>query len=136
MRAVLASLVRVLDDALSRLKIYYTNDLAAWQDPDARARYVAARDADAPTGILLALITNTLSLLPAAFLVCTELMTAYCTYTDRPYQYPAACFSVLDRYQPGQARGALERQDDARGLAPMTEKLMWSRRHRRLLCQR
>ncbi|PIL33267.1 hypothetical protein GSI_04717 [Ganoderma sinense ZZ0214-1] len=39
----------VLDHALSRLKKFYTNDLAAWQDPDTRARYVAAKDQHALT---------------------------------------------------------------------------------------
>ncbi|PIL33272.1 hypothetical protein GSI_04722 [Ganoderma sinense ZZ0214-1] len=79
----LASLVRmahkyavqdVLDHALSRLKKFYTNDLAAWQDPDARARYVAAKDQHALTVVQLARLTNTPPLLPTAFLLCTKLL--------------------------------------------------------------
>lgn len=67
----------ILDHALSRLKKYYTNDLAAWRSPDGRARYVAARDIHALTAISLARLTNTPSLLPTAFLLCTKLLSTW-----------------------------------------------------------
>ncbi|KAM5531292.1 hypothetical protein V8D89_015047 [Ganoderma adspersum] len=82
----LASLVRmahkyavpdILDHALSRLKKYYTNDLVAWQNSDARARYVAAKDRHALMVIKLARLTNTPSLLPTAFLLCTKLLATW-----------------------------------------------------------
>ena len=82
---ILSSLIRmahkyavqdVLDHALSRLKKYYTNDLAAWRDAATRARYVQAEDVHAFGVIELARLTNTPSLLPTAFLTCTTLLTS------------------------------------------------------------
>ena len=82
----LASLVRmahkyavqdILDHALSRLRKYYTNDLAAWQDADTRACYVAVKDHHAITVVQLARLTNTPSLLPTAFLLCTKLLATW-----------------------------------------------------------
>ena len=112
---VLASLIRiahkyvvrdVLDDALSRLKKYYTNDLSAWQDSGTRARYVSAEDADAPIVIQLARLTDTPSLLPTAFLACTELMTEYRANPDGSFEYPAASLSVPDQVRAiGPERG-------------------------------
>ncbi|KAI1791456.1 hypothetical protein LXA43DRAFT_1181828 [Ganoderma leucocontextum] len=105
--AILASLVRmahkyavqdVLDDALSRLKKYYTNDLAAWQDTDSRARYVTAVQQDAPTAIHLARLTNTPSLLPTAFIVCTQLAGAWLDQRpDGSYVSRLAALSVPDQ---------------------------------------
>ncbi|PIL33271.1 hypothetical protein GSI_04721 [Ganoderma sinense ZZ0214-1] len=89
--AVLASLIRmahkyaiqdVLDDALSRLKRYYTNDLSLWRDPDARARYVTATAHDAPAAVELARLTNTPLLLPTALLVCVGLAETYSVADD------------------------------------------------------
>ncbi|KAI1787700.1 hypothetical protein LXA43DRAFT_683479 [Ganoderma leucocontextum] len=83
---VLASLIRmahkyavpdILDHALSRLKKYYTDDLAAWRDAEMRARYVATKVEHALTVVELARLTNTSSLLPTAFLLCTELLPSY-----------------------------------------------------------
>ena len=82
---ILSSLIRmahkyavqdVLDHALSRLKKYYTNDLAAWRDVSTRARYVTAKDMHAFGVIQLARLTNTPSLLPTAFLTCTKILTS------------------------------------------------------------
>ena len=103
--AVLASLIRmahkyaiqdVLDDALSRLKKYYTNDLAEWQDPDARARYVTAVEEDAPTVIHLARLTDTPSLLPTAFLVCNQVVEWLDRRPDGSWVPRMAPLSVMD----------------------------------------
>ncbi|PIL26702.1 hypothetical protein GSI_11229 [Ganoderma sinense ZZ0214-1] len=103
--AVLASLIRtahkyavqdVLDDALARLKKYYTNDLAAWQDPSSRARHVTTVPRDAPTVLHLARLTNTPSLLPTAFLVCTMIATWRDYQPDGSCVSPIAALSVLD----------------------------------------
>ncbi|KAI1791448.1 hypothetical protein LXA43DRAFT_429633 [Ganoderma leucocontextum] len=105
--AILASLIcmahkyavqDVLDDALSRLKKHYTNDLAAWQDSDSRERYVTALDQDAPTAIHLARLTNTPSLLPTAFIVCTQLADAWLERRpDGSYVSRLAALSVPDQ---------------------------------------
>ncbi|KAI1787705.1 hypothetical protein LXA43DRAFT_683603 [Ganoderma leucocontextum] len=103
---VLASLVRmahkyaiqdVLADALFRLKKYYTSDLAAWQDPDSRARYVTATDDDAPAVVELARLTNTPSLLPAAFLVCAKLATRSWVHGDESMVSAIASLPISDQ---------------------------------------
>ncbi|KAI1787711.1 hypothetical protein LXA43DRAFT_1097993 [Ganoderma leucocontextum] len=80
---VLCSLIRmghkyaihkVLNDALSRLKKYYTSDLGAWADEQRRTRYVAVGDADHLLAIEVAYLTNTLSILPTAFLEMCSLI--------------------------------------------------------------
>ena len=74
---VLCSLIRmghefgiqkILDDALSRLKKYYTSDLSAWEDGDRRAKFVTAGPTDHLSAIQVAYLTNTPSILPTAFL--------------------------------------------------------------------
>ena len=74
---VLCSLIRmghefgiqkVLDDALSRLKKYYTSDLSAWEDGDRRANFVTVGPTDHLLAIQAAYLTNTPSILPTAFL--------------------------------------------------------------------
>ncbi|KAM5537023.1 hypothetical protein V8D89_009352 [Ganoderma adspersum] len=115
--SVLASLVRmahkyavpdVLADALSRLKKYYTDDLATWQDPSARARHVAAVEEDGPSAIHLARLTNTPSLLPAAFLVCsTELATLWDQDPDSACVSRMAALSVPDQSHAIVGRGFL-----------------------------
>ncbi|KAI1787715.1 hypothetical protein LXA43DRAFT_1028058 [Ganoderma leucocontextum] len=74
---VLCSLIRmghkyaipkVLNDALSRLKRYYTSDLSLWDDQDRRGRYVTVGAKDHIPTIQVAHLTNTPSILPSAFL--------------------------------------------------------------------
>ena len=65
----------VLDDALFRLKKYYTDSFREWRDPTSRALYITTTETDAPTVIELARLTNTPRLLPTAFLTCTALAT-------------------------------------------------------------
>ena len=102
---ILASLIRmahkymvqdVLDDALSRLKKYYTSDLSAWQNSSFRARYVKAKKERAPTAIALARLTDTPSLLPTAFLTCIELSTRYHVAPDGSVAYPTAVLAYPD----------------------------------------
>ena len=81
---ILASLIRtahkynipdVLEDALYRLKKFYTCDLATWLNPATRARYVTSENVeDAITAIKLGTLTQTLSVLPTAFLASTRLV--------------------------------------------------------------
>lgn len=68
----------VLRDALSRLQKYYSNDSSAWLDDDKRAKYVAAPEPQSAiqTITLLAPLTRTPSLLPAAFLTCCSRIEA------------------------------------------------------------
>lgn len=113
---VLASLIRmghkyalqdILDHALSRLKRYYTNDLAIWRDPEARARYVTVTDDDAPTVVTLARLTNTPTLLPTALLVCTEIATGYWENSDGSIESRVASLSVSDQLQLTAAKAFL-----------------------------
>ncbi|KAI0737397.1 hypothetical protein C8Q80DRAFT_1115176 [Daedaleopsis nitida] len=87
--SILASLIRmghkyniptVLNDALSRLKKYYTADFNSWRDCKARKRYVSTTSLDAMTVIKLAHLTDTPSLLPIAYFVCCDLIAE--TYSD------------------------------------------------------
>ena len=63
----------VLDDALSRFKQYYPNNITSYHlgRGSLRSDVIIARPQDAITAIHLARLTNTPSILPAAFLVCT-----------------------------------------------------------------
>ena len=70
----------VLTHALSRLKRYYTSDFKVWNDPAERARYVDASPLDAMCVIQLALLTDTPSLLPTAYLICCDVLDY--TYTS------------------------------------------------------
>ncbi|KAI0697072.1 hypothetical protein C8T65DRAFT_813939 [Cerioporus squamosus] len=80
---VLASLIRmghkyaipsVLNDALSRLKKYYTSDLSAWLDVEGRRRFVSNVDRlDAIKVIQLARLTSTPILLPTAYFIACQL---------------------------------------------------------------
>ncbi|KAI0713880.1 hypothetical protein C8Q76DRAFT_620707 [Earliella scabrosa] len=65
----------VLDDALSRFKQYYPNNITSYHlgRGSLRSDVIIARPQDAITAIHLARLTNTPSILPAAFLVCTTL---------------------------------------------------------------
>ncbi|KAI0737102.1 hypothetical protein C8Q80DRAFT_1214675 [Daedaleopsis nitida] len=81
---ILAGLIRlahkyaipsVLNDALARLKKHFPVDLAAWQDAKTRSQYVVATPKDSITAIQLACLTNTLSILPTAYLACYGAMT-------------------------------------------------------------
>ena len=102
---VLASLIRmghkyavqdVLDNALARLKRYYTTDFAAWQDSAARARYVLSNDIkDAFVAIELARLTNTQSILPTAFLECCGHMPS--TFLDLPDEVRPSRLDYKDR---------------------------------------
>ncbi|KAI1787708.1 hypothetical protein LXA43DRAFT_683630 [Ganoderma leucocontextum] len=82
---VLESLIRmghkycvhsVLRDALFRLQKYYSTDMSTWLDHNKRAQYVAAPEPRSAirTINVLAPLTNTPSLLPAAFLTCCGLI--------------------------------------------------------------
>ena len=62
----------VLKAALSRLKKYYTTDLNAWQNVASRDKYVFVNGWDAITVVELARLTDTLSLLPTAYLACCD----------------------------------------------------------------
>ena len=114
--AVLASLIRmahkyavqdVLDDALSRLKKFYTTDLAAWQDSASRARYVATSPSQAPEVVALARLTNTPSLLPSALLLCTGLLTKHSTTASGSFEFTLSVLPVPDHARVITARGYL-----------------------------
>ncbi len=114
--AILSSLIRiahkyavqdVLDDALSRLKKFHSNDLAAWQDADSRAQYVTTVPEDALTAIHLARLTTTPSLLPTAFLVCTQLAESCVRQPDGSHLSKIAALSVPEQVQIIVAKGLL-----------------------------
>ena len=113
---VLASLIRmgykyalqdILDHALSRLKKFYTDDLAVWKDRASRERYVTATDDDALTAVALARLTNTPSLLPTALLVCTKIATDYWEDTDGSVVPRIAALPVSDQLQLTAAKASL-----------------------------
>ncbi|PIL33295.1 hypothetical protein GSI_04745 [Ganoderma sinense ZZ0214-1] len=125
--AVLASLIRmahkyaiqdVLDDALFRLKKYYTDNFREWKDPDSRACYVTTTEADAPTVIELARLTNTPWLIPSAFLACTQLATrSALKYEDNSFAPASSMFASLstpDQVLLVQAMARLARVSSAR----------------------
>lgn len=67
---------KVLDDALSRLRKYYTSDLSAWEDWDRRAKYVDVGASNHLLAIEAAYLTDTPSILPTAFLeICPHIET-------------------------------------------------------------
>ena len=70
---------KVLNDALSRLKRYYTSDLSTWSDKPRRAKHVSVSFEDYLRVIEVAYLTNTTSILPSAFLDM-----AYWVETDFP----------------------------------------------------
>lgn len=83
--AVLETLIRlghkyavqdVLQEALGRLKKYYPTTLYEWSDAVGRARWIQTTPADAIEVIELARLTDTPSLLPAAYLACCEILTS------------------------------------------------------------
>ncbi|KAI1787699.1 hypothetical protein LXA43DRAFT_1084738 [Ganoderma leucocontextum] len=122
---VLASLIRmahkyaiqdVLDDALSRLKKYYTHDLSAWQDPESRARYVATTDEDAPQVVALAHLTNTPLLLPTALFVCVRLATGYSVEDDGSVKSRISSLSVPEQARLMHAMGYLTQACATRAL--------------------
>ncbi|KAI1787701.1 hypothetical protein LXA43DRAFT_1097984 [Ganoderma leucocontextum] len=118
---VLLDLLRqkdVLDDALSRLKKYYTHDLSAWQDPDARAQYVTTSDLnDAPTVVQLAHLTNTPLLLPAAYLVCVRLGTKCWVADDGSVvKSPISSLSILEQALLIHVKGSLTQACATRAL--------------------
>ena len=113
---VLASLIRmghkyalqdILDHALSRLKKYYTDDLAGWKDPASRERYVTATDDDALTAVALARLTNTPSLLPTALLICMKIATDYWEDADGAVVPRIAALPVSDQLQLTAAKASL-----------------------------
>ncbi|KAI1781684.1 hypothetical protein LXA43DRAFT_847004, partial [Ganoderma leucocontextum] len=115
---VLSSLIRlahkyviqdVLDDALFRLRKYYTDDLAAWQDLDSRAHYVTTDGLDATTVVELARLANTPPLLPSAFLVCTKLAAGYWKGPDGILKSTLSSLSVVDQAQVAAAKAYLAR---------------------------
>ncbi|TBU29249.1 hypothetical protein BD311DRAFT_720749 [Dichomitus squalens] len=128
--SVLASLLRmahkyniqaVLEDALFRLKKFYTNDLVAWLDPAARARYVTSDNQEDPiTAVGLAMLTSTQSILPTAFLASTDLADVYWETNDgKP---PTMMMSALAA--PQQARLVAAREKLARACAKRTIQIL------------
>ena len=59
---------KVLNDAISRLKKYYTSDLTTWGDAERRTKFVNVGATDHLLAIQVAYLTDTPSILPAAFL--------------------------------------------------------------------
>ncbi|KAI0697102.1 hypothetical protein C8T65DRAFT_662770 [Cerioporus squamosus] len=86
----------VLDPALARLKKYYPITLEAWRDTGNRARYVTSTDpCDAIIAVQLARLTDTSSILPAAFLECCDL-----TRSLYPETHPRGGSLVLSDLPP------------------------------------
>ncbi|KAM5541948.1 hypothetical protein V8D89_004258 [Ganoderma adspersum] len=106
----------VLDDALSHLKKYYTNSLAAWHDPAARVRYVMATDHDALQAVELARLTNTPLLLLAALLVCVGLASGFPVADDGAAAFPLSALSVPDQARLVHAKGFLAQACATRAL--------------------
>ncbi|KAI0806622.1 hypothetical protein C8Q74DRAFT_1374616 [Fomes fomentarius] len=80
--SALASLIRmghkyaihdVFNDALSRLKKYYTTDFDAWMDAQGRSTLVETTPIDAITLVRLAKLTDTTEVLSVAYLICCTL---------------------------------------------------------------
>ncbi|PIL33283.1 hypothetical protein GSI_04733 [Ganoderma sinense ZZ0214-1] len=122
---VLASLIRmadkyliddVLDEAISRLGKYYTTDLAAWQDPDGRARYVTTVPEDALTVVQLAWVTGTPSLAPTAYLTCVALSTRCWGQPESVFRYPLAGLSSQDMAFVLEGKGRLTQAAATRAL--------------------
>ena len=68
------AILKVLNDALSRLKRYYTSDLSIWSDRSRRAEYVSVSFNDYLQAIEVAYLTNTSSILPSAYLDMANLV--------------------------------------------------------------
>ncbi len=84
----------VLNDALARLKKYYTSDLPAWLDVEGRNCFVSdVKPRDAATVIQLARLTNTPILLPTAYFIACQLTST--VYEDRN-KLAVALFSPED----------------------------------------
>ncbi len=100
---VLAALIRVghkyavqpvLNDALARLKKYYTSDIPAWLDVEGRNCFVSdVKPRDAATVIQLARLTNAPILLPTAYFIASQLTS---TVHENGNKLALALFSPED----------------------------------------